>query len=231
MGGEPMADASDRLMGQKAVITDQLGFRAVPPKSKSLRRLQVLMGAICGAGGVLLILYFFADRPGTVVTAPGFSYATMMFLAGGLGFVYLWLWRTNVRLLINRDQVGYRDILGRRHFWSRGQIERAVDMAVMYTKTAQARRGVYLLAADGRRVLALNTRAWDANDVHDFIEASGAVLDYRDQPVTASEARRQFPQAFGWGSQHVTLATIITMILAVVLAIGGFVLWTAATRG
>lgn len=207
------------------------GLRAVTPRSKTLPSVQILMAVICGIGGIVLIAAFAIDRPSTVIYSRGIDYGAVMFIIGGLGFIYLWLWRRNVRLLIGTEQVGYQDIFRRRHYWLKGQIDRAVDMIVIYTKSAQPLRGVYLLAGDGKRVLALNTRAWASDEVHAFVQASGATFDYREQPLTAAEARRQFPKAFGWGSQHVMLGTIITMILAVVVAISGFLLWMALSRG
>jgi hypothetical protein len=207
------------------------GFRAVRPKSKTLSSVPKLLAVICGIGGILLIAGLATDRPTTVIDSRTIDFGALMFIIGGLGFVYLWLWRSNVRLLIGPDQVGYQDIFRRRHYWLKGQIDRAVDMIVIYTKSAEPLRGVYLLAGDGKRMLALNTRAWASDDVRAFVEASGATLDYREQPVTGAEARRQFPKAFGWGTQHVMLGTILTMILAVVVAIAVFTLWMALSRG
>ena len=205
-------------------------FLVIAPKSKSLQSVQILMAVICGIGSILLLLFFSTRQPSTVITSRGFGYAAVMFIAGGLGFAYISLWRANVRLLIGQGQVGHQGIFGRRQVWLRGQLDRAVDMTVIYTRSARPVRGVYLLAADGKRVLALNARAWNPEDVRDFIQASGAVLDYRDQPLTAAEAKRQFPKAFGWGTQHVMLGTIVTMILTIVLVVGGYVLWTTLSH-
>lgn len=212
-------------------MIDPDGFRAAAPRSKTLPSVQRLMAVICGIGGIVLIAAFAIDKPSTVINSRGIDYGAVMFIIGGLGFVYMSLWRRNVRLLIGAEQVGYQDIFRRRRYWLKGQIDRAVDIIVIYTKSAQPLRGVYLLAADGKRVLALNTRAWASDDVNAFVQASGATFDYREQPLTAAEARKQFPKAFGWGSQHVMLGTIITMILAVVVAIAGFLLWIALSRG
>ena len=212
-------------------MIDPGGFRAIAPTSKTLPSVQGLMAVMCGVGGILLVVALAVERPTTVITSRGFDYGAVLLLMGGLGFVYLWCWRSNVRLLIGTDQVGYQDIFRRRHYWLKGRISRAVDMIVVYTKSAQSLRGVYLLDADGRRVLALNTRAWSSEDVRAFVDASGAALDYREQPIAAAEARRQFPRAFGWGSQHVMLGTIITMVLAVVIVVAAFWLWTALSRG
>ena len=206
-------------------MTDSGVYRSVPPKSKSLKSVQTLMAAICGIGGILLLVYISIDRSSSVITARGFGYAAAMFVSGGLGFTFMWLWRRNVRLLIGAGQVGYQDIFGRRHFWLKGQIDRALDVIVIYTKSAQPRRAIYLIGADGKRVLALNPRAWSEDDARDFIEASGAAVDRREQPINAADVRKQFPGAFGWGSQHVALGTTITIILALALAVGVFVLW------
>jgi hypothetical protein len=70
----------------------------------------------------------------------------------------------------------------------------------------------------------LNVRAWPPDDLKDFVEATGRPLDFRDAPITARDARHEFPNAFGWGAQHVTLLTSFTMLGAVVLAVTGYVL-------
>jgi hypothetical protein len=53
-------------------------------------------------------------------------------------------------------------------------------------------------------------------------------LEIRETPVTAKEARREFPKAFGWGTEHIMAATILTMLAAVGLAVGGFVLLSSS---
>src|SRR5947209_5173967 len=135
-------------------MVDAQGFRAIAPTSKTLPSLQILMALVCGIGAVVLIAAFALERPSTLIASRGIDFGAVMFITGGLGFVYLWLWRGNVRLLIGNGQVGYQDVFKRRHYWLRGQIDRAVDMIVIYTKSAQSVRGVYLFAGDGRRVLA-----------------------------------------------------------------------------
>ena len=77
---------------------------------------------------------------------------------------------------------------------------------------------------DGKRLLALNVRAWRPDDLNDFVEATGRPLDLRDAPIRVRDARREFPHAFGWGAQHVMLLTSLTMLGAVVLAVALYVL-------
>jgi hypothetical protein len=120
--------------------------------------------------------------------------------------------------------VGYRNIFRKTRFWSRGEIDHVVEMSVSYWRTQSSQRGIYLFGLDGRRLLVLSSRAWRADDLKDFIEASGVPLDVRQAPVTIKDASREFPNAFGWGSQHVLLATSITMVASVALAIGGYAL-------
>jgi hypothetical protein len=52
--------------------------------------------------------------------------------------------------------------------------------------------------------------------LNEFVSATGRLLDFRDAPITAKEARREFPNAFGPGSQHVMLLTTVTILGAVV---------------
>src|SRR6266852_6907473 len=143
---------------------------------------------------------------------------------GGLGLIGMWLWLINVRLLIGPGAVGYRNFFGRSRFWSRAEMDRVVSMAVSYGKSSQPLRAIYCFGIDGRRLLALNVRAWQPDDLKDFIEATGRALDVRDAPIPAKDARREFPNAFGWGAQHVMLMTSLTMLGAVLLAVAGYVL-------
>lgn len=70
----------------------------------------------------------------------------------------------------------------------------------------------------------MNVEAWLADDLNAFVAATGRPLDFRETPITAKDARREFPNAFGWGSQHIMLMTSLTMVGAVVLAVAGYVL-------
>jgi hypothetical protein len=42
--------------------------------------------------------------------------------------------------------------------------------------------------------------------------------------AAAKEARTEFPNAFGWASEHVVTATILTMLGAIALVIAGYAL-------
>jgi hypothetical protein len=150
--------------------------------------------------------------------------APFLLIIGGLAFTGMWLWLRNVRLLVGRESVGYRNFFGRSRFWSPGEIDHIVNMAVSYRRSAQPLRGIYCFGPDGRRLLVLNTSAWPAEDLKAFIESTGRPVDFRDAPVAAKDARREFPKAFGWDSEHITLMTILTMLCAAVLAVAGYVI-------
>jgi len=152
------------------------------------------------------------------------SIGATLLITGVLGLIGMWLWLRNVRLAIGEGVVGYRDFFGRSRLWSRGDIDHVVSMAVSYGKSSQPQRAIYCFGHDGRRLLALSVRAWPSDDLKDFVEATGRPLDFRDAPITAKDARREFPNAFGLGSQHVMLLTSLTMLGAVVLTVAGYVL-------
>jgi hypothetical protein len=196
------------------------GFKAVAPGSKTIRLTLRLLGAVTAVGAVLTLAVL-AARGG--IAGRGLM-APFLLIIGALGFTGMWLWLRNVRLLIGRDVVGYRNFFGRSRFWSPGEIDHIVSMAVSYRRSAQPLRGVYCLGPDGRRLLALNTSAWPAEDLKAFIEATGRPVDFRDAPVAAKDARREFPNAFGWDTDHITLMTILTMLGAAVLAVAGYVI-------
>ena len=65
---------------------------------------------------------------------------------------------------------------------------------------------------------------WNANDLRDFIDATGIQPEVRDAPVTAKALRREFPKGFGWVAQHNLIAGCITSLAAVALVVGGYVL-------
>lgn len=202
-------------------------FRLIAPSTKTTRAALVLL-AFCAAFGALITLTTAARGTWSMGTARALGTGLTFFLMGGLMFIFIWLWSANVRLLIGRGSVGYRNIFRRRHIWYPGEIDRVVDMAINYGRTSQPQRAFYLFGLDGKRLLVLSSRAWKAPDLKDFVDATGVQLDHRNTPVKAKDdARREFPRAFGWASQHVLMATGITMLAAVGLAVGGYALLSA----
>jgi hypothetical protein len=167
-------------------------------------------------------------KPAAAALALG--YGLGLILTGGFILTWLWMWLTNVRLLIGRETVGYRNIFRRSRFWSQREIGRVVEMAIGYGRTAHPQRGIYVLGPDGRKLLVLAKRAWGASDLTDFVDASGVQLDYRGAPIPAKAARREFPLAFGWRSEHAVTATLITMAASVLLALGGYFIMSAASH-
>jgi len=194
------------------------GFRAVAPGTKTTRRTLVIVGGAAVFGAVLTLAGLATGGGGR-----GLAMGAVLLVTGVLGLIGMWLWLTNVRLLIGQGVVGYRNFFGRSRFLSRGQIDRVVSMAVSYGKSSQPVRAIYCFGLDGKRLLALNIRAWQPEDINDFVEATGRPLDLRDGPITAKDARREFPHAFGWGAQHVLLLTSLTMLGAIVVAVAGYV--------
>jgi hypothetical protein len=197
-----------------------VGFRAVPPSAKTTRGLLLFVGSGAGFGALFTILALTTGigTAGDRILAWGLT----LLMLGALGFVWIWLWSRNVRLVIGEGQVGYRNFFGRTRLWSRGEINRVVSMEVNYGKSSQAARGIYCFGVDGRRLLLLSTRAWPPDDLNDFIAATACRLELRTLAVTAKDARREFPNAFGWGSQHVMLLTSFLMLGGVVLAVAGY---------
>jgi hypothetical protein len=201
-------------------------FRVIAPSTKAIRTLLAVLGSFT-ALGALITFTTVARGAWTVPASRAFGTGLTMLLIGGLFFVFLWLWSANVRLLIGQQRVGYRNFFRRNHFWSKGEIDRAVDMAVSYGRTSNPQRGIYFFGPDGRRELVLSSRVWHAQDLKDFVDATGLRLDYRDAPVKAKDARREFPKAFGWAAQHNFIAGCSAMVLAVGLVLGGYALLLA----
>src|SRR6266852_7104009 len=78
--------------------------------------------------GALLTLSFLATEGG--LAGRGAAMALTLLISGALGLIGMWLWLTNVRLLIGQGAVGYRNMFGRTRFWSGGEIDRIVSLAV-----------------------------------------------------------------------------------------------------
>lgn len=196
-------------------------FRVVAPGSRTLRFAMGLLAVLTAFSGLLTLIAAARGGPWMV---------SSMFLICGLGLVALLLWTANVRLLIGQGSVGYRNILRRNYFWSRGEIARAVEMAVSYGRTSNPQRGIYFFSLDGKRALILSSTAWQAQDLEDFVDAAGVQLERRDAPVKIKDARREFPNAFGWLNEHLLFATIVTIVAAIGLAIGAYALLSALSH-
>src|SRR5260370_21455210 len=197
-------------------------FRPVAPSARAIRSLMILL-AVLGAFGGLITLLGVARGGTTLASNRALGYGLVLLLAAGLFFVGLSLWSANVRLLIGRGTVGYRNIFRRRRFWSPGEIARIVDMAIIYGRSSKPQRGFYLFDLNGKRLLVLSQLSWPAKDMTDFIRATGVQVHFRAAPVPVKEISREIPNAFEWGARHVMVATVITMAAAMPLAIGGSV--------
>jgi hypothetical protein len=201
--------------------------RVIAPNTRAIRIFMFLFAFITALGG-LITLIFIAKGVRTLATSSGLDTGLVLILFGGLFLTIMWLWSANVRLLIGPDEVGYRNIFRRSRFWSRREIGHIVDMAISYRWTSQPpQRGFYFFGVKGRRLFVLSLRAWHASDLTDFIDATGVQVDRRDAAVPAKAARREFPNGFGWDTEHVMAATLITMAAAVVLIIWGYMLVSA----
>ncbi|HKW72047.1 MAG TPA: hypothetical protein VJQ08_04405 [Candidatus Dormibacteraeota bacterium] len=200
----------------------------IAPSSKTTRTLMAVLAAITGFGG--LTTFLVASRGATgMAGSRALGSGLVMLLAGAFTFGFLWLWSANTRLLIGNGVVGYRNAVGRERMWARGEIACAIEMAINFGWWASSsNRGIYVVGLDGRRLLVLSTVAWRADDLHDFFAEAGVTVEVRLAPVKIKDAKREFPNAFGWGSTHVLLATSLTFLVAVVLVVGGYVILSSA---
>jgi hypothetical protein len=212
-----------------AMVIDPQAARVIAPRASMARR-GVIVLAGPAFGGAAIGVWAFLVQPRNLITNRGFAIGAVLFLGGVVGFVWQRLWLSNVRLVIGQGHVGYCDILGRSRFWSSGEIARIVWLTIIYRKSSVPGRALYVFGHDGKRLLTLNPLAWETRDLIDYAKAIGVRLEIRETPVTAKEARREFPKAFGWGTEHIMAATILTMLAAVGLAVGGFVLLSSSLR-
>ena len=194
--------------------------RVVAPSRKSIRFFLIVFASLTFAGGLITL----ATAATGVRTMPGIRLLAIgltLFLMGMLIFTILWLWSANARLLIGRGAVGYRNVFGRRRFWPEGEISRVVEMAISYGWwTSSPQRAIYIFGLDGRKLVVLTPRMWQANDLRDFIEATGVPIDRRDAPVSIKAVKREFPKAFGWVAKHSLAASCLIVLITVALVVG-----------
>ena len=155
--------------------------------------------------GVLLTVLGSAERSGSPAASRPFTYGIAMLLLGGLGSAYFLLWQGNQRLLVGSDQFGYTDAFGRPHVWSASQVAAILDVAIAYNKGAPARRAVYFLGVDGRRLLMINPTPWPDSAIDRLARAAGKPVQIRAEPVSPAEFRSEFPNAMSWMGTHSTL--------------------------
>ena len=195
-------------------------FRVVSPNTKPIRAILIILAALTAIGGVITV----ATVPRgawSIAATNARGYGLTMLLVGGFFFGFLLIWSANVRLFIGRAAIGYRDGFRRSHFWARGEISHVVDMSIDYGwMTQTGRRALYFFSLDGRRLLVLSTFAWKADDLRDFVEATGVSVDVRARPVRIKTASREFPRGFSWGSQHIPAMSCLLMfaVIGVVIA-------------
>jgi hypothetical protein len=194
--------------------------RVIAPRRKSTRIFLIVFASLTVIGGLITL----ATAAAGVRTMPGIRLVAIgltLFLMSILVFGILWLWSVNARLLIGRGAVGYRNVFRRSRYWSRGQIGRVVEMAISYGWwTSSPQRGIYIFGIDGRQLVVITPRMWHANDLRDFIEATGVPIDRRGAPVSIKVVKREFPKAFGWVAQHNLAAGCLIALVTVVLVVG-----------
>ena len=195
--------------------------RVIAPSTKSTRVFLAVFGVMTAVGG-LLTQATIAHGALTMASTRVLGIGLIMLLFGGLALVALAIWTVNARLFIGPRKVGYRTILRRSRFWSRGEISRVLDIAIDYGWTSQPQRGLYFLGQKGQRLFTLTPRMWHASDLADFVDASGALVDRRKEPVKFRALKREFRSAFGWDVWAFVLAVLLAIGAAVVLVIVGY---------
>lgn len=204
-------------------------LRTIAPNTTTVRIVLAVLAFLTVLGALITFTYI-ARGTWTMASARVLGTGLIFFVMGGLFLIFLWMWSANTRLLIGQGKVGYRNILRRNHLWHRGEIDRAIEMAVSYAWTSPANYGLYLFGLDGKRLLVLSSVAWHAQDLKDFVAAAGIQLEHRDAPVKVKDARREFPNGFSWVAQHTFIAGCSALVIAVGLAIAGAALWSAVHK-
>lgn len=200
-------------------------MEAIAPNLMTVRKVLWLCAGFVIAGALLTLLGF-PERGGSPAAVRPLVYGVLMLVLGVLGSGYLWLWRRNSRLLVGVDQFGYQDALARGHVWSRGDVGRVVDLSVRDSEKSPARRMVYFLRPDGRRLLLLSPNAWSDDAIGRMVRATGRPLEIRQTPMTRAEFVATFPKATSWPGRHpnLFLIGIVAVPFAIAIAVT-FINW------
>lgn len=192
-----------------------------------LRPARVVMATLALIGAVttplIIALGAAGSRGGSTL-----GYSLVCLLGGGVGLVYLWVWPANTRLLVGSKEVGYQNLFGRRCLWSANEIARVVDVTILYRtgKRPTSQRSLLLIGLDGRCLFNLRVAGWTGDDIQAFIAATGRASEARIAPLTASEARREFPGSLAWVVAHPSWA--VWMMIAI--AIAAIIVFLVLTR-
>ncbi len=153
-----------------------------------------------------------------------------MFAVGGLAVGYLMLWIRNARLLVGPGEIGKRNLVGQTSTFRTSDIGRLLIATVVYSKNSPPQRVLYVIAPNGRVLMALNTQAWGEEAIGKIVEASGKSLEYREGQISSKEFKAEFPQAVSWPAMHPTLVGGGVALVAIALAIGIPVAWALMSR-
>jgi hypothetical protein len=191
-------------------------FRLIPPTLPLLRKTRTLLAVstVIGAVSLLLILAFGAagSRGGSTL-----GYSLVFLLGGVLGLIYLWVWPASTRLLVGVNEVGYQNMLGQRRLLAAGEIAKVVDVTILYRsgKNPTSQRSLLLIGLDGRCLFNLRAAAWTPDAIQAFIAGTGRPSEVRIAPLTAREARREFPGSLGWIVAHPGWGVWIMIAIAI----------------
>ena len=185
------------------------------PQGQGARRLVPFMAGLSALGLVMLTAAVAAGGPPRVQ-----GYGASLFAVGALAVLYLLLWLRNARLVIGPGTIGQRNLIGQTTTIATSDIGRVVIATVRYSKNATPQRALYVIGADGRQLMALNTRAWGDGAIGRLVEASGRNVEYRDGTISAREFRAEFPKAVGFAAMHPTLLGTLLVVVALGLGLG-----------
>ena len=140
-------------------------------------------------------------------------YGGALLVIGLLGLAAILLGMKNSRLLVGENTFGLQDLFGRRRIWTASEVGAVVDAAVVFNKSTPARRTIYVLGLDGRRLMAVYRMTWDSTAIDKLVRATGKPLDVRPGQMSIADFKRDFPSSMGWISTH-------SMLTGTLLAIG-----------
>jgi hypothetical protein len=159
----------------------------------------------------------------------GFASHGVIALGGGITFIALsclgaigyGAWRRNVALMAGPGWIGSSDFFGRRQYWPAAEINRILEVPLIYAKSSAAPRiRVIFLSTGDKRLITINPIAWGDGVLEKLYASAGRTPEVRARPVTANQLKTEMPGALMWSEKHVTLLGVLAamVVLAMLLA-------------
>ncbi|HZS16083.1 MAG TPA: hypothetical protein VFC09_15955 [Candidatus Dormibacteraeota bacterium] len=182
---------------------------------RALRRRSLPVVGVVAAGALLRGLAFSFHVQGAAL------WTAVLILFGGIVLVgqLLVSWRLKTeRIDVTDTAFGMTRMVGDSALHPRAALARIVSVKVLYGNGVPAPQWLFL-DADGNRLMALNPRVWEPEDLDRLVTELQASVEDFGPPVKAGELRQRLPRAVPWWQAHTLLVgACVAMVLIAALA-------------